>query len=41
MNAVLLVSTPTNPHEKDPLLAVTVVSGCWRAPTGTDLNTQY
>ncbi|MEU6536871.1 hypothetical protein [Streptomyces sp. NPDC047000] len=41
VNAVLIVSTPTNPHEKDPLLAVTVVSGCWRAPEGTDLNTQY
>lgn len=41
VNAVLIVSTPTNPHEQDPLLAVTVVSGCWRAPKGTDLNTQY
>ena len=41
VNAVLIVSTPTNPHEQDPLLAVTVVSGCWRAPKGTDLSTQY
>lgn len=41
VNAVLVVSTPTNPHEKEPLLAVTVVSGCWRAPEGTDLSTRY
>jgi hypothetical protein len=41
VHAVLMVSTPTNPHEKNPLLAVTVVSGCWRAPKGTDLNTVY
>ena len=41
VNAVLMVSTPTNPHEKKPLIMVNVVSGCWRAPTGTDLNTQY
>ena len=41
VNAVLIVSTPTNPHEKKPLIMVNVVSGCWRAPEGTDLNTQY
>ncbi|MDN3258380.1 hypothetical protein QWJ26_00845 [Streptomyces sp. CSDS2] len=41
VNAVLMVSTPSNPEEKEPLLAVTVVSGCWRAPEGTDLGTQY
>ncbi|MEU6403584.1 hypothetical protein [Streptomyces sp. NPDC046985] len=41
VNAVLMVSTPTNPHEKDPLLMLNVVSGCWRAPAGTDLNSQY
>ncbi|MEU9402720.1 hypothetical protein [Streptomyces sp. SID4985] len=41
MNAVLMVSTPSNPHEKEPLIMVNVVSGCWRAPKGTDLNTQY
>jgi hypothetical protein len=41
VNAVLIVSTPTNPHEKKPLIMVNVVSGCWRAPAGTDLNTQY
>lgn len=41
VNAVLMVSTPSNPHEKEPLLSVTVVSGCWRAPEGTDLGTQY
>ncbi|MEW2291951.1 hypothetical protein ABZ719_04455 [Streptomyces sp. NPDC006743] len=41
VHAVLMVSTPTNPHEKDPLLSVNIVSGCWRAPEGTDLNTQY
>ncbi|KND31434.1 hypothetical protein [Streptomyces acidiscabies] len=41
VNAVLIVSTPTNPHEKEPLIAVTVVSGCWRAPKGTDLSAEY
>ncbi|MFF4489777.1 hypothetical protein ACFY0F_25315 [Streptomyces sp. NPDC001544] len=41
VHAVLMVSTPTNPHEKEPLIMVNVVSGCWRAPKGTDLNTQY
>ncbi|MFS4095085.1 hypothetical protein [Streptomyces sp. AF1A] len=41
VHAVLMVSTPTNPQEKDPLLSVNVVSGCWQAPSGTDLNTQY
>ncbi|WP_225824776.1 hypothetical protein [Streptomyces naphthomycinicus] len=41
VHAVLMVSTPTHPHEKDPLLSVNVVSGCWRAPKGTDLNTRY
>ncbi|MGV9347940.1 hypothetical protein ACWDSD_24610 [Streptomyces spiralis] len=37
----LLVSSPTAGKEKEPLLAVTVVSGCFRAPKGTDLNTEY
>ncbi|MGN5379069.1 hypothetical protein ACQ4WX_22120 [Streptomyces lasalocidi] len=41
VNAELMVSTPSNPHEKKPLILVNVVSGCWRAPKGTDLNTQY
>jgi len=41
VNARLLISTPTNPDEKNPLLAVTVVSGCWRAPAGTDLHAAY
>ncbi|WP_459738093.1 hypothetical protein [Streptomyces sp. E-15] len=41
VNAVLIVSTPTNPHEKEPLLAITVVSGCWQAPKGADLDSQY
>jgi hypothetical protein len=41
VNAVLIVSTATNPHEKQPLIMVNVVSGCWQAPKGTDLNTQY
>ncbi|MEU3409977.1 MULTISPECIES: hypothetical protein [unclassified Streptomyces] len=41
VHAVLIVSTPSNPEEKEPLLSVTVVSGCWRAPEGTDLGTQY
>ncbi|HEY8982548.1 MAG TPA: hypothetical protein VIU15_23535 [Streptomyces sp.] len=41
VNARLLVSTPTNPNEKNPLLAITVVSGCWRAPAGTDLHAEY
>ncbi|MFJ8821411.1 hypothetical protein ACIREE_06470 [Streptomyces sp. NPDC102467] len=27
--------------KKEPLLVVTVVSGCFRAPKGTDLNTEY
>ncbi|WP_459751725.1 hypothetical protein [Streptomyces sennicomposti] len=41
VHAVLMVSTPADPHEKDPLLSLNVVSGCWRAPEGTDLGTQY
>ncbi|MES9519158.1 hypothetical protein [Streptomyces capoamus] len=41
VHAVLMVSTASNPHEREPLLSVTVVSGCWRAPQGTDLGTQY
>ncbi|ARP70920.1 hypothetical protein LK07_15380 [Streptomyces pluripotens] len=41
VKAVLVVSTPTNSHEKDPLLAITIVSGCWQAPKGTDLNSAY
>ncbi|MEV6803750.1 hypothetical protein [Streptomyces sp. NPDC051132] len=41
VHAVLMVSTPGNPREKEPLLSVTVVSGCWRAPEGTDLGTRY
>jgi len=36
-----MVSAPPHPHEEDPRLSVDVVSGCWRAPKGTDLNTQY
>ncbi|MFJ9035731.1 hypothetical protein ACIRF8_03965 [Streptomyces sp. NPDC102406] len=41
INVELLVSSPTAGKEKDPVLAVTVVSGCFRAPKGTDLNTEY
>ncbi|MFH9659241.1 hypothetical protein ACH4NF_30530 [Streptomyces sp. NPDC017248] len=41
VHAVLMVSTPSNPREKEPLLSVTVASGCWRAPEGTDLGTRY
>ncbi|WP_171110005.1 MULTISPECIES: hypothetical protein [unclassified Streptomyces] len=41
VNAVLIVSTPTNPNEKQPLLAVTVVSGCFRAPEGTKLDQEF
>ncbi|NEB76324.1 hypothetical protein G3I40_13985 [Streptomyces sp. SID14478] len=41
INVELLVSSPTAGKEKEPLLAVTVVSGCFRAPEGTDLNKEY
>ncbi|MEU0049975.1 hypothetical protein [Streptomyces sp. NPDC006309] len=34
-------SSPTAGREKDPKILVNVVSGCWRAPKGTDLGTQY
>ncbi|OLZ62049.1 hypothetical protein AV521_43015 [Streptomyces sp. IMTB 2501] len=41
VNVELWVSSPTAGHEKDPKILVNVVSGCWRAPKGADLNTQY
>lgn len=41
VNAELWVSSPTAGHEKDPKILVNVVSGCWRAPRGTDLDAQY
>jgi hypothetical protein len=41
VNAELWVSSPTAGHEQDPKILVNVVSRCWQAPKGTDLNTQY
>ncbi|MGW4273440.1 hypothetical protein ACWEGQ_14005 [Streptomyces seoulensis] len=41
VNAELWVSSPTAGPEKDPKILVNIVSGCWRAPEGTDLSTQY
>jgi hypothetical protein len=41
VNAVLVVSTPTHPREPDPKIEVTLVSGCFRAPEGTDLNQEF
>ncbi|MHB9860122.1 hypothetical protein [Streptomyces sp. YIM S03343] len=41
VNAELWVSSPTAGHEKEPKILINIVSGCWRAPEGTDLNTQY
>ncbi|QTE00301.1 hypothetical protein S1361_23420 [Streptomyces cyanogenus] len=41
VNAELWVSSPTAGHEKEPKILVNVESGCWRAPKGTDLNTEY
>jgi hypothetical protein len=41
LNAVLVVSTPTHPDETDPKIEVTVVSGCFRAPEGTDLSKEF
>ncbi|MQY37900.1 hypothetical protein SRB17_59080 [Streptomyces sp. RB17] len=41
VNAVLVVSTPTHLHESNPRIEVTVVSGCFRAPKGTDLSKEY
>ncbi|MFI6400966.1 hypothetical protein [Streptomyces sp. NPDC050548] len=39
VNASLHITGPSG--EKEPLLAVTVVSGCYRAPEGTDLSKEY
>ncbi|MFI6350727.1 hypothetical protein [Streptomyces sp. NPDC050560] len=39
VNASLQVTGESG--KKEPLLSVTVVSGCFRAPKGTDLNTVY
>lgn len=41
VDAQLWVSSPTAGHEKEPMIVITIVSGCWRAPKGTDLSTQY
>ncbi|MFF7144740.1 hypothetical protein ACFZB5_26555 [Streptomyces nodosus] len=41
VNVVLVVSTPTHPHEPDPKIEVNVISGCFRAPEGTDLNKEF
>ncbi|MEU2062165.1 hypothetical protein [Streptomyces sp. NPDC013455] len=41
VNVELWVSSPAAGQEKEPKILVNVVSGCWRAPKGTDLNTQY
>ncbi|MEU2716018.1 hypothetical protein [Streptomyces sp. NPDC007205] len=41
VNAELWVSSPTAGHEEEPKILINVVSGCWRAPKGTDLDTQY
>ncbi|MET7288697.1 hypothetical protein [Streptomyces sp. NPDC005573] len=41
VNAVLVVSTPTHLHESNPRIEVNVVSGCFRAPKGTDLGKEY
>ncbi len=41
VNAVLVVATPTHLHESNPRIEVTVVSGCFRAPEGTDLRKEF
>ncbi|MGV9357304.1 hypothetical protein [Streptomyces misionensis] len=41
VDAELWVSSPAAGREKEPKILINVVSGCWRAPKGTDLNTQY
>ncbi|MFE9488437.1 MULTISPECIES: hypothetical protein [unclassified Streptomyces] len=41
VRAELMVSSPTAGTEKNPRIEVTVVSGCYRAPEGTDLNQEY
>ncbi|MCS0603011.1 hypothetical protein NX794_17585 [Streptomyces sp. LP11] len=41
VNAELWVSSPTAGHEKEPKILINIVSGCWRAPKGTDLKSQY
>jgi len=41
VDAELWVSSPTAGREKEPKILINIVSGCWRAPKGTDLNTQY
>ncbi|MGW1891685.1 hypothetical protein ACWCP6_15735 [Streptomyces sp. NPDC002004] len=40
-NIELIVSTPTHPNEPEPKILVNVVSGCFRAPRGTDLDREY
>ncbi|MEU7304406.1 hypothetical protein [Streptomyces sp. NPDC007206] len=41
VNVVLVVSTPTNPHEPQPMIQIHVVSACFRAPKGTDLGKEF
>ncbi len=41
LNAELRVSSPTAGPEKNPLILVNVVSGCFRAPKGTKLDQEY
>ncbi|MET9496376.1 hypothetical protein [Streptomyces sp. NPDC006552] len=41
VNAELVVSSPTAGKESHPLILVTVVSGCYRAPEGTKLDQEF
>lgn len=41
VDAELWVSSPAAGHEKEPKILINIVSGCWRAPEGTDISTQY
>ncbi|WP_239146870.1 hypothetical protein [Streptomyces sp. SID10815] len=41
VNAELWVSNPATGAEEDPKILLNIVSGCRRAPAGTDLSTSY
>ncbi|MER0447989.1 hypothetical protein ABR738_26110 [Streptomyces sp. Edi4] len=41
INAELVVSSPAAGQESNPLILVTVTSGCFRAPEGTKLDQEF